>query len=218
MEAIMSWITNSKVFAGSSNKEAILAASKSPINQELMRQVASYLSEDTIEELQSMEPEVEVEDVDVGVEEGRDEARSSDVAAPGPSHVSHSAPSGDSGSLTEEMGDLSDAGVPDAMDDVDVTEVKEETTDAPTEEVESAESISIYDYNDLVDKLNSDESTAGVRRISDNNNEIWIYYSDDINLNNIMDPVIECVSKCCPDADFNRLARSKNAIVFLTNG
>lgn len=213
----MSWITDSKIFNASSNKSAILAASKSPINQELMRQVASYLSEDTIEELQSMEPEVEVEDVDVDAEEGRDEARSSDVAAPEPSHVSHSAPSGDSGSLTEEMGDLSDAGVPDAMDDVDVTEVKEETTDAPTEEVESAESISIYDYNDLVDKLNSDESTAGVRRISDNNNEIWIYYSDDINLNNIMDSVIECVMKCCPNTDFNRLARSKNAIVFMEN-
>lgn len=213
----MSWITDSKIFNASSNKSAILAASKSPINQELMRQVASYLSEDTIDELQSMEPK----DIDVIKDEDIDdtaaEADAGKVDAPAPSHFSKSSEP-QSKSLTEDMTELSDSGLPDERDtEVEVSESSEKSEEEPQQDVESSEAISVYDYNDLVDQLNSDDSTAGVRRVSNNDNEIWIYYSDDINLNNIMDSVIECVMKCCPNTDFNRLARSKNAIVFMEN-
>ena len=45
--------------------------------------------------------------------------------------------------------------------------------------------------------------------------ELWIHYNDSINLNNVMEPVIAVLNAANYfKLDFNRLARTENAIVF----
>jgi glucan-binding YG repeat protein len=67
----------------------------------------------------------------------------------------------------------------------------------------------------LKSTLNSRADTAGVSRVSMKENELWIYYGDSTNLNNVMTDVIECLaSEEYKQFEFNRLARSDNAVVF----
>ena len=63
--------------------------------------------------------------------------------------------------------------------------------------------------------LNISDSTAGVTRIQIKENELWIYYNDTVNLNDIMEAVIDKLIACTYSyLEFNRLARKNNAIVF----
>ena len=63
--------------------------------------------------------------------------------------------------------------------------------------------------------LNSREDTAGVSRIVVKDDELWIHYQDSVNLNSIMEPVIYILNASgYTHLEFNRLARSSNAIVF----
>lgn len=87
------------------------------------------------------------------------------------------------------------------------------------------ESTSVYASVDIASEadmikgtLNSREDTAGVSRIQLKDNEMWVYYKDDVNLNNIMTNVIEFFNASGRTyLEFNRLARSDNAIVFVIN-
>lgn len=59
------------------------------------------------------------------------------------------------------------------------------------------------------------EDTHGVSRILIKENELWIHYQDSVNLNSIMEPVIYVLNAAgFTRFEFNRLARSSNAIVF----
>lgn len=63
--------------------------------------------------------------------------------------------------------------------------------------------------------LNIRNDTQGVSRIFVKDTELWIYYQDKINLNSVMEPVIEVLNSTgFTNLEFNRLARSENAIVF----
>lgn len=63
--------------------------------------------------------------------------------------------------------------------------------------------------------LNSVQGTDGVTRILIKDRELWIYYSDDINLNDRMEAVIDLLlAKTYSYLQFSRLARKQNAIVF----
>lgn len=64
--------------------------------------------------------------------------------------------------------------------------------------------------------LNMRQDTSGVNRVLyKDDSEIWVYYNDKINLNNVMGPVIELLNASgYTYLDFNRLARTDNAIVF----
>ena len=63
--------------------------------------------------------------------------------------------------------------------------------------------------------LNLRDDTAGVSRIQIKDNEFWIYYQDKINLNSVMEPVINVLNASgFTRLEFNRLARTANAIVF----
>lgn len=65
--------------------------------------------------------------------------------------------------------------------------------------------------------LNSIESTCGVSRVSvKDDKEVWIHYNDNVNLNDVMVDVIEYMNKYgYTYLEFNRLARSENAVVFV---
>jgi len=63
--------------------------------------------------------------------------------------------------------------------------------------------------------LNVREDTKGVSRIFIKDDELWIYYQDKINLNSVMEPVISVLNGTgFTNLEFNRLARTENAIVF----
>lgn len=63
--------------------------------------------------------------------------------------------------------------------------------------------------------LNVREDTKGVSRIFIKDDELWIYYQDKINLNSVMEPVIVVLNGTgFTNLEFNRLARTENAIVF----
>lgn len=66
--------------------------------------------------------------------------------------------------------------------------------------------------------LNSRQDTSGVIRTTVKDSEMWLYYNDSINLNTVMAQVIDFVSGAGYNyLEFNRLARSDNAIVFEIN-
>ena len=98
------------------------------------------------------------------------------------------------------------------------------------EEVESSESVNaaslprtdVTDNLDLEVKsvkglLNTNSSTSGVSRVSvKDDKELWVYYNDNVNLNDVMVNVIEAVNASGYSyLEFNRLARSENAVVFV---
>lgn len=71
--------------------------------------------------------------------------------------------------------------------------------------------------DEIYGTLNGREETKGVSRImvKEDNTELWIHYEDSVNLNNVMSNVILVLNSCgYYYLQFNRLARSENAIVF----
>ena len=69
--------------------------------------------------------------------------------------------------------------------------------------------------NQIKSTLNLNSNTSGVNRVLVKDKELWIYYNDSINLNNVMGAVIELLNAANYNyLNFNRLARSDNAIVF----
>lgn len=117
-----------------------------------------------------------------------------------------------------------EAEVKDSIQSENKTPVQASTATGGTE----IEGTNIYpgvsDLHELVaqvkDTLNMKDDTKGVERtqIKKDDKELWIYYNDEINLNSIMSPVIESLNASGYSyLQFNRLARSDNAIVFEVN-
>jgi hypothetical protein len=202
------------MFLASKNKDKITTAINDPLNGELVQQLRSYLDEDFLDEAveyrkaqQSSNPSEE-ETEPSGAEEQSDTGSGESEIDRGSSRPS-SAPSH---SMTKDFDNLSDAGVPDETDPM-VEETSEETE---TEEVEESKKVNKSSITpDLMSILNSSDKTRGVRRVNSSvDSELWIYYNDDVNLNNVMEPVISSVYTCCPNVQFSRLARTYNAVVF----
>ena len=73
----------------------------------------------------------------------------------------------------------------------------------------------VGDCDTIKGTLNSIEATKGVSRLQVKDSELWIYYNDDVNLNDKMVDVIDVLNSTgYTYLVFNRLARSNNAIVF----
>lgn len=213
-------IYSSKMFLASKNKDKVTTAINDPLNGELVQQLRSYLDDDFLEESKVHRAEQQVEE-EPAMEE------TSDNAGPGngdeKESPSGSRPHGGSGashSTLNDMNNLSDAGVPDANDEMTFDDMVDDSDSSDSEEVEESVTVSKKRVNgsttpDLVSILNSSDLTKGVRRInSSSDSELWIYYNDDVNLNNVMENVISSVSTCCPNVEFSRLARTYNAVVF----
>lgn len=108
----------------------------------------------------------------------------------------------------------------------------DESDDNSTDNVDSATQVTAScgvslpridvtdDMNNQVESikgtLNSQQLTCGVTRVAVKNDEVWCYYNDSVNLNEVMVEAIDLVSKAGYSyLEFNRLARSDNAIVFV---
>jgi hypothetical protein len=226
-------IFSSKLFAVSSRKAEIRAAASNPINQNLMQQLStaldkSYqkaeylLDEEDQEKLRQEQTESVVPKVDETEESEVTEETSAEPKE-------HSAPPAKPSNLhskfkaaEKNMSETESSAKPEdaPSDDVSVdtkteaaTDIKNGVEDSGIEDsgVQDAKSIS-----DLVKtSLNDNEDTAGVSRTAIKDDELWVYYEDSINLNKVMASAIETLNNLDYGLEFNRLARSDNAIVFL---
>jgi hypothetical protein len=242
----MKSIYASKLFKTSKRKDRIKAAVMAPSNLGLVQQLAEDLDDEYKEELleeQSKDKTSDSEDqskennefdnfiVDEDVDPENDLVTMNDIGRSSGVHKS-SKPSSpkshedhDDDSEHKEEKSKSDNPKPDKpkTDTSDlIPESPANEKPKPTESsthVDQKENIKasfLSELNVLKDTLNSRQDTAGVTRIAQKEKELWIYYNDDVNLNDIMVDVIECIMKLDFNMiEFNRLARSDNAIVFV---
>lgn len=176
-----------KLYKTSPRQAKIQAALADPINTELVLQLAEYIEEDSAV---FAEPEESEQATTESVQE-TEPSVSDEVTEP-----------------TDEK-------------DVEDTEDHSETDEELAESSESVSSTSVVNTFDLSeaaavkDMLNSDVNTLGVSRVAIKCGEFWAYYDDSVNLNSIMSAVIEKVDSLTNvGLEFNRLARSANAVVF----
>ena len=233
----MKAIFASKLYKASPRKDRIQAALNSLGNIALVQQLASSLDEEykTPENLgvvDQLDEGSEVDNellVDEEIDPENDLVTLDDMADSMKKPSSHSSAPHSSahpkGDFDNESEDKPKEDTSDLMPDSPATEQpsdNKESAEASTK-VTAATDIKInpvpaaaIDLNVLKSTLNSREDIAGVSRIAEKENEIWIYYKDEVNLNNIMTNVIEMLMNSADykNFTFNRLARSDNAIVF----
>lgn len=217
-------IYSSKLYVTSTRKDRIHAAMQDPINAELVQQLSEYLDDEAQMELNQA---VKEEEAEAAAAQGED----SQVVAPSESSGSFGGGGGGHSSFTGDV--LSDFGDDEPMDiDAPADTESPEPEEAPVEESTKisgrpikATSVIWTTIEDVVSEcdtiqgtLNAREDTKGASRMQVKDSELWIYYSDDTNLNDIMISVIEVLNSTgYTYLAFSRLARSNNAIVFDIN-
>lgn len=235
-------ICSCKLYRSSKHPDKILATLGKTINQELARQLTDYL-DDEYKRQNQVEPIVDdfEESADpsdsesTGPAESHHSAPSGSFGGGSPLSFTPAADdsdfdfdSDDASSGDEDSVDVEGPGEPSTPTDSDVseeldveTDVKESTNIRHKRSTSIGASITLSaltsDLNQMKGTLNNVADTTGVVRILLNENEVWIYYDDSINLNNVIDTAIERLCRAFNYLKFNRLARSDNALVFDVN-
>lgn len=211
----MKIIYSSKLYKASSRKDKIRANINNPINVELVQQIADYVDAN------------EPKQLDTKVNEPSESVvKRSDHPAPnrGADKINHSSesdvsPSDDIEPMPGLIADdttISDEPQPAQPEDESTEEINEseKLTDDTVQGVEGI--CSSIDINQIKDELNDSPLTEGVIRVANKAREIWVYFNDNTNLNDIMVNVIDSIfSRYGAQLEFNRLARSENAMVFI---
>lgn len=227
----MKAIYASKLFVTSKRKEQIKAALLSTANEGLVQQLAEDLDEQYQTPDNLGEETKESEDnsskggndefdeftVDDDIDPENDLVTVDDLGTHSKS-APHSAPPKKSEKSEESSSDKPEPDTSELIPESPANEKPAPEPEASTQVENKSEvkATTVVDLNVLKGTLNGRVETAGVIRIAEKENEIWIYYNDDVNLNDVMVDVIECIT--CLDVqplEFNRLARSDNAIVFV---
>lgn len=217
-----------KLYRAHANKDKIKAAMESPLNVELVQQLAEYLNEEDVAKLNPPKGSSAFE----GKESKKTKLRESERAPSAGGSFSSGSDAAFFDDEPEEIidsedSDLDDEGIiVDGEGDLDDADGVEESTKISGKPVSSATTL----YNDdtgnrvltlssvaevLKGTLNGRQETAGVIRAAVKENELWLHYNDSMNLNTVMVPVIEFMNSAGYSyLNFNRLARSENAIVF----
>lgn len=212
-------ILSSKLYRSSTRKSQILGAIQDPTNSELVRQLKTYLDDEFIDPKYLRPSDNSSKLADTSSTDNDASSQSDSVVDSNPaSFHSTRTPSSVPGE-TYESDELDSNVGADASDDT-FSEDSSDDTEQADSKVASATILSCVSLDKLsIDALkgtfNSREDCAGVSRIAVKDSEIWVYYSDDVNLNNVMSSVVELVANLgITYLEFNRLARSNNAIVF----
>ena len=213
-------IYSSKLYVTSTRKDRIHAAIQDPINAELVQQLADYLDDDAKVELAKAQQSIK-EKESGSQDDNLQVAQSDDFGAPAGGGGSHSSFTGDAFADfgEDEFADMDMGG-----EDTGESEPVEEATKIKGKSI-NATSLIWTTIEDVVKEcdiiqgtLNAREDTKGVARLQVKENELWIYYNDDVNLNDTMISVIEVLNSTgYTYLVFSRLARSNNAIVFDIN-
>ena len=216
----MNIIYSSKLYRSSNRKEKIRANMRNPINVELVQQLESY-SDDEDKKRSIHNISKERTDSDRISDNDKSQTNNEPV-------TKHIRFHDDSESMKQDE-DSNKAGIIDETLEKDVNSdpITEDSSDTSTSEDsddlnkdEVSESTHLESQCDTVDQsylksfLNSDKKTSGVVRVSSTDDECWVYYNDNVNLNIIIDDVIDSVTDSCSSLIFNRLARKYNAVVF----
>lgn len=183
----MKYIYGCKLFRSSDRKDHIRANIADPINTELVTQLSSMI--DTVDD-DTDEPidDPLLDDADSTVEEP-------DMVDDGDNNPADSSDEYEGNSSTSEE-DFPEAAEPQS-DNID------------------AEDPTVDDTDRLEATLNSNSNTQGVIRCAEKDDEIWVYYNDDINISKILPDIMdELDASNITDMSFSRIARSNNAIVF----
>ena len=222
-------IFSSKLFAVSSRKAEIRAAASNPINQNLMQQLSTALDKSyqkaeylLDEEDQEKLRQEQTEPVDTEVDETEESEVTEETGAEPKEHSAPPAkPSNLHSKFKEAEKNMSENEPSEPADgalaDTGSVDTKME---AATDIDNGIEDNGIQDTKSIADSvksaLNDNAETAGVSRTAVKDDELWVYYEDSINLNKVMASAIETLNTLGYGLEFNRLARSDNAIVFLT--
>lgn len=211
----------------SKHKDKIHSAISNPLNAELVQQLSKYVDFDEPENVSQTDTTAKVNKKD---ESSKVKSESKPLSFTPHSPVV-SKPNFDESTKTTEFDNSEELENPevDTTDDesesLETSNVEESTATKNKQVVESG--TVLYNNNCIcVDKLpevvdqikgalNLRSDTKGVNRVLVKDSELWIYYEDSINLNNVMAAVIEFLNAANYQyLEFNRLARSDNAIVF----
>ena len=220
----MQSIFSSKLYKASNHKDKIKSALDNPINAELVQQLASYL-DDEYQVPEYVAPE-QVEP------QQSEQAPEDPTISNGPvNDRKSSAPTGHSGGVPRMPSHIDTTGLDDELavdmpsgSDMD-SDIDDEPVDGllmPTDEATKVRGKSItatteitISVDPIVGLLNSTEDTTGVSYGKIIGDELWLYYNDKINLNNVMENAIRLLNSAgYAHLEFNRLARSDNAMVF----
>lgn len=210
-----------KLYRSSLRKDKIKAALADPVNAELVQQLATYLDEEYQVPV--------VDDTEDVKDDSSTSAEDSTTSSRSPSTSSHLSPGHSSSPDDFEDIDTED-GEGEELDNLEDTDVNLEDENDNSDISESTNvhgqnisaSITLTDEETLstiVEQikgtLNMKDDTSGVIRVRIKDSELWIHYNDNVNLNNVMTPSVELLeSSGYHYLEFNRLARSENAIVF----
>ena len=209
----------SKMFRTSPRQDRIKAAASNPINQELVIQLKNQLrDEDAFKDPDALEPKKIPESKEDSKSESKSTSSGASRMSGGGGSFHPSSPSGPSKSLSDKFMDAEEK----LGDEDGEPVVEEKVEEKETQEVESATNIPLTPQQSIAEQvdslagtLNADEATTGVRYAVVKDNEVWIYYGDGTNLNNVMEAVIKTLASAgYAYLEFNRLARSNNAMVF----
>lgn len=242
----MKAIYASKLYKASSRKENIQSALSDPKNEKLVKQLARYLDEEYVPT--TISEGVSSEGISDSSSSGSSPSNPAGTghSSPHPSGGGYSGGIGDMadielpGGEDEENLDEGAQGENGADSEIDSpasttddespeVEPEEDTDDVSNTAVENAQSTAGTSVTASIDiqslpeeikgTLNARQECAGVNRVMFKDmEELWVYYNDEINLNNVMTAVIELFNAIgYTYLEFNRLARSANAIVFLVN-
>ncbi|MBP5433585.1 hypothetical protein [Ruminococcus sp.] len=216
-------IKASKMFRASSRKSKIMAELEKPENIELVKQLDEYLDE----EYQVLNEPAETTTEDVTEVTETDEVVDDSPASGGGGHGSPASFTPHE-SLMDKHGDELEELENEGEGEVPAEEPEDKTPEASvklTGKAITADTIvnPFVDYyatlnsiaGEIKGTLNARQDTAGVDRVQLKNDELWIYYNDSMNLNNVMSNVIGLLAAAnYKYLEFNRLARSDNAMVF----
>ena len=207
-------IYSCKMYKNSKNKDQIVATLQDPTNAELVVQLQSYLDpqyrkkkptkdDDNTSDAQPKVADNDIDDPDV-VHQGTKSTPD----------LSHSAASFSENHVDDLSTDPEyESGVDEPKDPDDVAQ--DPNNDDVTSSISASTSVEILQPDSIKGLLNASNDTSGVNRILVKGEELWVYYEDRKNLNNIMGPAIELLNSANYTClEFNRLARTDNAIVF----
>lgn len=212
-------IFSSKMFMSSVRQDKIRAAFNDSANLELVKQLDEYIGDEYIA---LMKP---LKQTEKSVPEKGGTTTKSDNTQQGDNGKQSSS---ENPSLRDEYTDLKDdmkqesepqeTEVPNSESEEPVQSENQETVENSVK-VKAASNILLKpEYEDAVNEikglLNANSTTAGVARVQKKDDEVWIYFKDSVNLNNVMDTVIDELTQGYLWMIFNRLARSENAMVF----
>lgn len=217
-------IYTSKLYRASKRKSAIVAAANNPINTELVTQLADALSPVYRKEEYLVDKEAEAAKATARKERESEESVESTAPAEGADSKPASKPEHKSSHIADSFRKAE-------KHEAEAQEDAKPAPEAPKEsgEVENSTSaegtpvtaarLLVTDMKQVVDQiknlLNLQDTTTGVNRILVKDSELWVYYNDNINLNNVMASAIEALNAAgYTYLEFNRLARSDNAMVF----